>query len=150
MLGEETDHRGALLHRRDVAGESRVETGRRAGLRRGGCGTQNEGAQARDEGFQDVTSASETGHGARRSRAPYAEKPGACRSSIGPTRLAGAHKVRSIVLRKLHNRCHKRFRPVQRTFSSGATRNAPFGAFRRLRDRDSNPNFRSQNPASYH
>ena len=35
-------------------------------------------------------------------------------------------------------------------FSRRTTRNAPRGAFRRLRDRDSNPNFRSQNPASYH
>ena len=43
------------------------------------------------------------------------------------------------------------------TFTGGVTsvfrsNNAkrPRGAFRRLRDRDSNPNFRSQNPASYH
>jgi hypothetical protein len=44
-----------------VTGELVAEARRRGGLRRYGCGTENEGAQARDKGFQDMTSASETG-----------------------------------------------------------------------------------------
>lgn len=47
------------------------------GSRVGGdrCRTQDECAQARDKGFQDVTSVSGTKHGARRSRARHRGGP---------------------------------------------------------------------------
>jgi hypothetical protein len=53
VVVEEADHRGVLLHALEVPCELLAEIGRGAGVRRNGCRAENEGAQARDEGFQD-------------------------------------------------------------------------------------------------
>jgi hypothetical protein len=46
---------------------------------------------------------------------------------------------------------YETFKEAVATVVVGRNEETPLaGASRRLRDRDSNPNFRSQNPASYH
>ena len=135
MLLEEPDHRGRPLQRGHVAGELGAEIGARAGLGRGGRENENEGAQARYQGFQGTTSASETGQ----RRAPQS----------GSTRRA--RRGRLCQIRRGYRRAQwlprsltKPSQGLLQAFSRRTTRNAPRGAFRRLRDRDSNPNFRTR------
>ena len=110
---EEADHRGRLLHGLHVAGEVGADVGGRAGPRRGRCDNENEGAQARDKGFQERTSASGTWPTARAAVGLNAESP-ALAVRVRSCEATGAHKDRRDRLPNLHRRCHKRFRLEQR------------------------------------
>ena len=134
-LLEEADHRARLLHGRHVLRELGAEVGRGASLRGGRSRTENEGAQARDQGFQETTSASETGS----RRAPQSGLRGVARRRR--CRLADHASVPGGT---------KSTRNAYESFTAGVTSVfTPLNAKRpekgvsRLRDRDSNPNFRT-------
>jgi hypothetical protein len=149
VILEEADHRGVLLQRGNVIGELPAEVGRGAGVGRNRRGTENESSETRDKGFQGMTSA----WGTRPGRAPQtgrrerAERPPFMSAgSDEPSQASRAHADR---LRNLHSRCHNRC-PCDELKTLARQRETPLAGRFRLRDRDSNPNFRSQNPASYH
>ena len=60
MALEEADHRRVLPHRLDMVSERSAGVCRGAGVGDEGCRTENEGAQARDQGFQEMTSSEGT------------------------------------------------------------------------------------------
>ena len=94
MLLEEADHRGVLLHRLQVTREAAAEIGRGARVRRNRRDAENEGAQARDDGFQDRPPRGGQGHGARRSWAldEKAQRwPFVSNAASDPTRGAQTH-----------------------------------------------------------
>ena len=112
-FSKKPDHGGRPLHRRDVSGELGAEIGGRAGLGRGGCENENEGAQARDQGFQGTTSASGTGS----RRAPQSGPTRrARRCRLCQIRRGYRRRTKSLPdrLRNVHKDCYKRFRVEQR------------------------------------
>ena len=115
MLLEEADHRGVLLHGLQMPRELDAQPGGGACVGDDRRGAEYEGAQARDEGFQEMTSA--WGTGARRApqSGPPAGEPGAGRSCLTlRASVAAVHKTARDDLRNLHTGCHERCRPVQR------------------------------------
>ena len=78
---EEADDGRALLHCAEVVGELDVRASGRARARDEGRRTETDGAQADDNGFQNVPPRGGQVHGARRSRAPQASAR-RCRSCL--------------------------------------------------------------------
>ena len=86
-----------------MAGEVGGDVGGRARLRRGRCDNENEGAQARDKGFQERTSASGTWPTARAAVGPNAESP-ALAVRVRSCEATGEHKDPRDRLPNLHRR----------------------------------------------
>ncbi len=81
VMLEEADHGRALLHCAEVVGQLDVRASGRARARDDGRRTETDGAQADDNGFQNVPPRGGQVHGARRSRAPQASAR-RCRSCL--------------------------------------------------------------------
>jgi hypothetical protein len=131
-----------------VARETLGVAARRARARDDRRRTEADGAQADDEGSQGKPPRGGQGQGAPDGAALTG--PRCCRSRLlVRTSLATMHKDDHERLRNPQTGCHNRCRLVQRG-AVPRTRRRPVRGVSELRDRDSNPNFRSQNPASYH